>query len=77
MLRILNSLDTTILNLASSRLYTEAKVLELLSLQIVSSMFLEFLEFDGTKHRTARLNSAIALIYQNNSKLRLKKMGQI
>ena len=28
---------------------------------IIGSMFPEFLEFDGTQHRTARLNSAIAL----------------
>lgn len=40
---------------------------------IVSSMFPDFLEFDGTRHRTPRLNSAIALIYQNNSKLQGKK----
>ncbi|SKB89878.1 hypothetical protein SAMN05660226_03728 [Parapedobacter luteus] len=44
---------------------------------IVSSMFPDFLEFDGTQHRTPRLNSAIALIYQNNSKLQGKKMGQV
>ncbi len=42
---------------------------------IVSSMFPDFLEFDGTQHRTLRLNSAIALIYQNNSKLQSKKNG--
>src|SRR5690554_2725319 len=42
---------------------------------IVSSMFPDFLEFDGTQHRTPRLNSAIALIYQNVSKLRSKKNG--
>ena len=36
---------------------------------ILSSMFPDFLEFDGTKHRTPRLNSAIALIYQFNNKL--------
>lgn len=33
--------------------------------------------FLGTRHRTPRLNSAIALIYQNNSKLQGKKMGQV
>ncbi len=38
-------------------------------------MFPDFLEFDGTQHRTPRLNSAIALIYQNNSKLKGKKNG--
>src|SRR5690606_37926063 len=42
---------------------------------IVSSMFPDFLEFDATRHRTPRLNSAIALIYQNNSKLQCKKNG--
>src|SRR5690606_16988095 len=42
---------------------------------IVSSMFPDFLEFDGTRHRTPRLNSAIALIYQNNSSLQRKKNG--
>src|SRR5690606_34371967 len=42
---------------------------------IIGSMFPEFLEFDGTQHRTARLNSAIALIYQSNSKLQGKKNG--
>ena len=42
---------------------------------IVSSMFPDFLEFDGTQHRTPRLNSAIVLIYQNNSKLQGKKNG--
>ena len=42
---------------------------------IVSSMFPDFLEFYGTRHRTPRLNSAIALIYQNNSKLQGKKKG--
>ncbi len=41
----------------------------------LSSMFPDFLEFDGTQHRTPRLNSAIALIYQNNSKLQGKKNG--
>ncbi|MGV3761770.1 hypothetical protein [Parapedobacter sp.] len=40
---------------------------------IVSSMFPDFLEFDGTQHRTPRLNSAVALICQNNSKLHGKK----
>ncbi|WP_222867776.1 zinc dependent phospholipase C family protein [Sphingobacterium phlebotomi] len=42
---------------------------------IIGSMFPDFLEFDGTQHRTARLNSAIALIYQNNNKLQGKKNG--
>ena len=42
---------------------------------IVVSMFPEFLEFDGTRHQTPRRNSAIALIYQNNSKLQGKKNG--
>ncbi len=38
-------------------------------------MFPDFLEFDGTKHRTPRLNSAIALIYQSNNKLQSQKNG--
>ncbi len=42
---------------------------------IVSSMFPEFLEFDGSRHRTQRLNSAITLMYQNTSKLKDKKNG--
>ena len=45
--------------------------------EIIGSMFPDFLSFDGTRHRTARLNSAVALIYQNNSKLQGKKMGQV
>jgi site-specific DNA recombinase len=40
---------------------------------ILGSMFPDFLEFDGTKHRTPRLNSAIALIYQSNNKLQSQK----
>jgi len=44
---------------------------------IIGSMFPEFLVFDGTQHRTTKINSAISLIYQNTSKLRAKKMGQI
>ena len=44
---------------------------------IVSSMLPDFLEFDETRHRTPRLNSAIAFIHQNNSKLQGKKMGQV
>lgn len=39
---------------------------------IVSSMFPDFLEFYGTRHRTPKLNSAITLIYQNNNKLQGK-----
>ena len=42
---------------------------------IVGSMFPEFLVFDGTQYRTARLNSAISLMYQNTSKLLGKKNG--
>lgn len=30
---------------------------------------------DGVQHRTRRLNSAIALIYQNNNKLQEKNKG--
>jgi len=42
---------------------------------VLSSMFPDFLVFDGTRHRTPRLNSAIALIYHNTSKLQGKKNG--
>ena len=42
---------------------------------IISSMFPEKLEFDGTLLRTCRINFAVNLIYQNNSKLKLKKNG--
>lgn len=42
---------------------------------IVSSMFPEFLVFDGTQHRTSKINSAITLIYQNNNKLLDKNKG--
>ncbi len=42
---------------------------------IVSSMFPENLEFNGSKHRTQRLNEAIRLIYQNNNKLQGEKKG--
>ena len=42
---------------------------------ILGSMFPDFLEFDGTKYRTPRLNSAIALIYQSNNKLQSQKNG--
>lgn len=38
-------------------------------------MFPEFLEFDGTRHRTQKINAAIMLIYQNTSKLQDKKNG--
>jgi|SRR5690606_6197478 len=42
---------------------------------IVSSIFPDYLEFDGVQHRTRRLNSAIALIYQNYNKLQGKNKG--
>lgn len=42
---------------------------------IIGSIFPEFLLFDGTRHRTGRINSAIPLIYQNSSELKHKKMG--
>lgn len=44
---------------------------------IISSMFPENLQFDGTTHQTQRINAAIMLIYQDNNKLQGKKMGQI
>lgn len=42
---------------------------------IIGSMFPEFLLFDGTQHRTKRINSAIALICQSSSELKHKKNG--
>ncbi|WP_430611822.1 recombinase family protein [Flavobacterium sp. JP2137] len=36
---------------------------------IISSMFPEFLLFDGIRHRTSKTNSATTLMYQNASKL--------
>ncbi|HRN72197.1 MAG TPA: recombinase family protein [Ginsengibacter sp.] len=42
---------------------------------IVSSMFPENLVFNGTRHRTQRINSAVALIYLKTSKLQGKKNG--
>jgi site-specific DNA recombinase len=42
---------------------------------IIGSIFPEFLVFDGTQHRTARINSAVALIYQNNNELKHKNNG--
>lgn len=43
--------------------------------EIVSSMFPENIVFDGTQHRTQRLNSAAMLIYQRSSDLAGKKNG--
>ncbi len=40
---------------------------------IISSIFPEYLEFDGTRHRTQRINSAVHLIYQSINKLTQKK----
>lgn len=40
---------------------------------IISSMFPEFLEFDGTRHRTQRINGVLQLIYQNTNKLTGKR----
>lgn len=42
---------------------------------VLSSMFPDFLVFDGTQHRTPKINSAILLMYQNTSKLQGKKNG--
>ena len=42
---------------------------------VLSSMFPDFLVFDGTQHRTPKINSAILLMYQNTSKLQDKKNG--
>lgn len=42
---------------------------------IIGSIFPDFLVFDGTQYRTAKINSAFTLIYQNNSELRRKNNG--
>ena len=42
---------------------------------IISSIFPDFLIFDGTRHRTLRMNSAVELIYQDTNKLNGKKNG--
>ncbi len=42
---------------------------------VVSSMFPENLVFDGTQHRTPRINAVIQLIYQNINGLAQKKSG--
>ncbi|MCO5286963.1 MAG: recombinase family protein [Chitinophagaceae bacterium] len=42
---------------------------------IVSSMFPENLVFNGTRHRTQRINSAVAYIYLKTSQLQGKKNG--
>src|SRR5690606_40806089 len=42
---------------------------------IVSSIFPDFLEFDGTQHRTRRLNSAVAHIYQNKNEMHGENKG--
>jgi len=36
-------------------------------------MFTEFLMFNGSQHRTHRLNSALVFIYQNSNKIEGKK----
>lgn len=42
---------------------------------IISLMLPEFLEFDVTRHRTQRLNSAVTRFYQNTNHLVGKKNG--
>ncbi|GAE66754.1 recombinase family protein [Chryseobacterium indologenes] len=43
--------------------------------QIISSMFPEKLVFDGEKHRTPRINSAVQLIYSKEREIRGNKKG--
>lgn len=43
--------------------------------EIISSMFPENLLFDGVRHRTPRINTAVVLIYQETSNLEGKKSG--
>ncbi|HXK00082.1 MAG TPA: recombinase family protein [Gelidibacter sp.] len=78
----LASVDTEIRNLAASALkkvanidrrYENGDIEE--KRVVLSSMFPDFLVFDGIQHRTPRLNSAIALIYQSASKLQGIKKG--
>jgi site-specific DNA recombinase len=40
---------------------------------LISSMFPEKITFDGTEHRTQRVNEIVALIYQTNKKLQNKR----
>ena len=43
--------------------------------QIIGSMFPENLHFDGTQHRTTRVNAAVLLIYKKMSEIQGKKNG--
>jgi len=45
--------------------------------EIISSIFLENIVFDGERHRTPKVNEAILLIYQKKKELDLKKKSQI
>ena len=42
---------------------------------IIGSIFPDFLVFDGTQHRTTKINYSVALIYQNNNELKQKNNG--
>ena len=66
---VLNKAIKNLTNLAS--MYQNGNIA--LKREIIGSMYPEKLTFDGTQHRTARLNEAIQLIYQISSKLEGKK----
>ena len=55
------------------KLYTEGSNEQ--KRQIISSMFPEILVFDGHKHRTQRINSAVLLIYTKDGGLQQNKKG--
>lgn len=40
-------------------------------------MFRKFMSFSGAGHRTSKMIFKSTYIYQNNSKLQSKKMGQV
>ncbi|WP_121461052.1 recombinase family protein [Chryseobacterium defluvii] len=69
--RLLKSEYSKILNLY--KLYSEGDIEQ--KRQIIVSMFPENLQFDGTRHRTQRLNSAVILIYANTKDLSRNKKG--
>jgi DNA invertase Pin-like site-specific DNA recombinase len=66
---LLNKAITTLSNLAL--LYENGDIT--LKREIIGSMYPEKMTFDGTLHRTTRLNEAIYLIYQISNKLEGKK----
>ncbi|MEJ6980624.1 recombinase family protein [Pedobacter sp. P351] len=66
---ILNKAIKNLTNLAS--MYENGDIS--LKREIIGSMYPEKLSFDGTQHRTTRINEAIQLIYQISNKLVGKK----